>query len=66
VTSEQKVKLVYPKAVCLWAAHLHSWGVFFHGGPTPLGPGQQSRPDIYGNSKSNAWVNAVKKLQPQP
>jgi len=63
VTSEQKVKLVHPKAEVRWNENSRIWGVFFDGPPRFIGIRfGWSEPDAYGKTPSNAWVNAAKKL----
>ena len=67
MTSEQVVKDQHPKAEALFNQAYKYWGVFLDGRPyiiglTPAGV-LLSDPFATGNSPSNAWVNARKKLQ---
>ena len=67
MTSEDKVKSIHPKAECLFSQAYRYWGVFLDGRPhviscAPSGT-MWSDPFASGNSKSNAWVNARKKLE---
>ena len=67
MTSEERVKMVYPKAVALFRSGV-GWGIFFHSGPRCLGPKEgQSGPDVYSSNSTpgSAWVNARKLLQKQ-
>jgi len=60
MTSENKVLAAHPKAKALWNRD-RGWGIFFGGGPRFIGIHSGfSGPDVYGNTKSNAWVRAAK------
>jgi hypothetical protein len=64
VTSEERVKQVYPKAEALHRQGI-GWAIFFDGHPHLLFMNARwSSPDAYGgNTKSSAWVNAWRNIQ---
>jgi len=67
VTSEDRVKAAHPKAEARYNTGYKYWGIFLDGGPrvasiNPDGSANWSSPFAIGDSRSNAWVNARKKL----
>ena len=65
--SEDKVKAQHPKAEALYQDAYKWWGIFVDGRPHIISCGPSgtlfSEPLAYGNTRSNAWVNARKKLE---
>ena len=65
MTSEEKVKQIYPRAAALFRSGV-GYAVFFAGGPVCRGPHLgMSDPDVYSSNSTpgSAWVNARKLLQ---